>query len=96
MSFLNSPVKVKRLVLAGAVTATTIAGTLYGAGLKTEQQRAKHVQKTREVTLDEQIAALRSMRQNLVAKKELVEKQILELDARVEERKQKGIDNKKA
>jgi hypothetical protein len=33
-------VNVTRLVLAGAVTAITIAGTLYGAGLKTEQQVA--------------------------------------------------------
>ncbi|KAL5339622.1 hypothetical protein BJX70DRAFT_397571 [Aspergillus crustosus] len=96
MSFLNSPVKVKRLILAGAVTATTIAGTLYGAGLKTERQHAQRVQKTREVTLDEQIASLQSMRNSLVVKKELVEKQIQELDAKVEERKQKGIDNKKA
>lgn len=38
MSIFNSPHKVKRLVLAGAVTATTIAGTLYGAGIKTERE----------------------------------------------------------
>lgn len=41
MSILNSPHKVKRLVLAGAVTATTIAGTLYGAGIKTEREVAQ-------------------------------------------------------
>lgn len=38
MSILNSPQKVKKLVLTGAVTAVTIAGTLYGAGLKTQQE----------------------------------------------------------
>ncbi|KAL4870393.1 hypothetical protein BDV12DRAFT_165888 [Aspergillus spectabilis] len=96
MSFLNSPVKVKRLVLAGAVTAITIAGTLYGAGLKTEQQVVQRVQKAQEVTLNEQIASLQSMRKNLIGKKELVEKQIQDLDAKVNERKNKGIDNKKA
>lgn len=50
-------------------------------------------QKTREITIDEQIASLRENRQILTSKKELVEKQIRELDIRIEDRKQKGIDN---
>ncbi|KAL4782697.1 hypothetical protein BJX76DRAFT_358666 [Aspergillus varians] len=95
MSFFNSPVKVKRFVLAGAVTATTIAGTLYGAGLKTEREVAQHVQKAREITLDERIASLQSTRQNLVGKKELVEKQIHDLEAKIDERKQKAINDKR-
>ncbi|OJJ04847.1 hypothetical protein ASPVEDRAFT_54944 [Aspergillus versicolor CBS 583.65] len=95
MSILNSPHKVKRLVLAGAVTATTIAGTLYGAGIKTEREVAQHVQKTREITLDERIESLRNTRQNLASKKELVEKQMRDLEAKAEERKQKGVDNKR-
>ena len=44
-SLLNSPTKIKKLVLTGAVTAITIAGTLYGAGLKTEQE-VKQVSRT--------------------------------------------------
>ncbi|KAL4977926.1 hypothetical protein BDW66DRAFT_131344 [Aspergillus desertorum] len=95
MSILNSPLKVKTLVLTGAVTAVTVAGTLYGAGLKTQQEVSQHTQKAREITLDEQIASLQSTRQMLVGKKELVEKQMRDLDARIEERKQKGIDNKR-
>ncbi|OJJ55902.1 hypothetical protein ASPSYDRAFT_157566 [Aspergillus sydowii CBS 593.65] len=95
MSIFSSPHKVKRLVLAGAVTATTIAGTLYGAGIKTEREVAQHVQKAREITLDERIESLRNTRQNLVGKKELVEKQMRDLDAKVEERKQKGVDHKR-
>ncbi|KAL4993363.1 hypothetical protein BDV10DRAFT_27290 [Aspergillus recurvatus] len=95
MSILNSPHKVKKIVLTGAVTAVTIAGTLYGAGLKTQQEVSQHTQKTREITLDERIASLQSTRQVLVGKKELVEKQMRDLDARIEERKQKGIDNKR-
>ncbi|KAL6239523.1 hypothetical protein BDW75DRAFT_236433 [Aspergillus navahoensis] len=95
MSILNSPQKVKRLVLTGAVTAVTIAGTLYGAGLKTQQEVSQHTQKAREITLDERIASLQSTRQVLVGKKELVEKQIRDLDARIEERKQKGINDKR-
>ncbi|KAL2820051.1 hypothetical protein BJX63DRAFT_428376 [Aspergillus granulosus] len=95
MSIRSSPLKIKRLVLTGAVTAITIAGTLYGAGLKTEKEVAQQVQKSREVTIDERIAALRDLRQNLVGKKGLVEKQIHDLDAKLEERKQKGLDNKR-
>ncbi|KAL4924032.1 uncharacterized protein BDV17DRAFT_295845 [Aspergillus undulatus] len=95
MSLLNNPQKVKRLVLTGAVTAITIAGTLYGAGLKTEQEVAQHAQKAREITLDERITSLQNQRQNLVGKRKLVEKQMCELDARIEERKQKGLDVKR-
>ncbi|KAL2795928.1 hypothetical protein BJX62DRAFT_235198 [Aspergillus germanicus] len=95
MSIAKSPLKFKRLVLTGAVTVITIAGTLYGAGLKTEQEVAQKVQKSREVTIDERIAVLRDLRQNLVGKKDLVEKQMHDLDTKIEERKQKGIDNKR-
>jgi hypothetical protein len=35
------------------------------------------------------------LRQNLVGKKDLIEKQMHDLDAKIEERKQKGIDNKR-
>ncbi|KAL3460622.1 hypothetical protein BJX64DRAFT_290100 [Aspergillus heterothallicus] len=90
-----SPLKFKRLVLTGAVTCITIAGTLYGAGLKTEKEVAQQVQKSREITIDERIAGLRELRQNLVGKKDLVEKQMHDLNAKIEERKQKGIDNKR-
>ncbi|KAL2830262.1 hypothetical protein BDW59DRAFT_158591 [Aspergillus cavernicola] len=95
MSFLNSPQKVKRFVLAGAVTTITIAGTLYGAGLKTEKEVSQKTQKSREITLEERIASLRDTRQNLIAKKDLVEKQIRDLDTKIEGRKEKGIDNKR-
>ncbi|RDW72568.1 uncharacterized protein DSM5745_07740 [Aspergillus mulundensis] len=95
MSILNSPQKFKKLVLTGAVTAITIAGTLYGAGLKTQQEVSQHTQKAREVTLDERIASLQNTRQILMGKKELVEKQMQDLDAKIEARKQKGIDNKR-
>jgi hypothetical protein len=33
-----NPLKIKRLVLTAAVTSITIAGTLYGAGMKTEKE----------------------------------------------------------
>ncbi|KAE8351358.1 hypothetical protein BDV28DRAFT_21542 [Aspergillus coremiiformis] len=87
--------KARRLVLTAAVVSITIAGTLYGAGVKTEQEATHTVHKTREATIDERIVSLRGMRQHLAAKKELVERQIQDLDARIEERKQKGLDGVK-
>lgn len=36
-----SPQNVRRLVLTAAVTSITIAGTLYGAGLKTNEEIAE-------------------------------------------------------
>ncbi|KAL3473493.1 hypothetical protein BJX99DRAFT_261280 [Aspergillus californicus] len=95
MNALKSPQKVKRMVLTGAVTAVTIAGTLYGAGLKTNQEVSQKVKKSREITLDERITSLQGMRQNLVAKKDLVEKQIRDLDHKIEQRNQKGTENKR-
>ena len=48
-------------------------------------------QRTREITVDERIADLQKTRQNLISRKELVDKQIRDLDMRIEDRKQKGI-----
>ncbi|KKK15049.1 hypothetical protein P175DRAFT_0336623 [Aspergillus ochraceoroseus IBT 24754] len=92
---MGQPLNAKRLVLTGAVTMITIAGTLYGAGIKTENEVSEQVQKSREITIDEHIASLRNHRQGLAMKKHLVEKQIHDLDARIEERKNKGLDNKR-
>ncbi|KAA8643411.1 uncharacterized protein ATNIH1004_010180 [Aspergillus tanneri] len=90
-----SPQKVKRIVLVAAVTSITIAGTLYGAGIKTERQVAQQAQKSREITIDERLASLRNMRQGLASKRELVAKQIDDLEARIEERRRKNFDGVK-
>ncbi|KAE8374876.1 hypothetical protein BDV26DRAFT_295560 [Aspergillus bertholletiae] len=87
--------KARRLILTTAVVSITIAGTLYGAGVKTGQEVTQTVQKRHEATLDERITSLRDMRQSLASKKELVERQIRDLDTRIEERKQKGLDGSK-
>ncbi|PLB49250.1 hypothetical protein P170DRAFT_475551 [Aspergillus steynii IBT 23096] len=87
--------KAKRLVLTAAVTSITIAGTLYGAGLKSGQEVTQAAQKAREVSIDERISALRNTREELAAKKGLVEKQMKDLEVRIEERKRKNIDGLK-
>ncbi|KAJ5742713.1 uncharacterized protein N7511_011114 [Penicillium nucicola] len=85
------PPNVKRLVLTGAVTAITITGTLYGAGLKTNQEIAETVKQRQESTFDEQMKALQGMRSNLTARRGILENQIRDLDARMLEKQQKGI-----
>ncbi|KAL2003545.1 hypothetical protein VTN02DRAFT_3435 [Thermoascus thermophilus] len=82
---------VRRVILTAAVTTTTIAGTLYGAGLKTEQEVKQTSQKRQEATIDDRIASLQAMRNNLLSQKNTVEKQIRDLNARIEEKKRKGI-----
>ncbi|KAH8431562.1 uncharacterized protein LDX57_009224 [Aspergillus melleus] len=87
--------KAKRLVLTAAVTSITIAGTLYGAGLKSGQEATQAAQKAREISIDERISALRNTRQELMGKKDLVEKQMRDLEVRIEERKRKNMDGLK-
>ncbi|PYH91933.1 hypothetical protein BO71DRAFT_401013 [Aspergillus ellipticus CBS 707.79] len=90
-----SPQTIRRFALTGAVVSITIAGSLYGAGIKTDQQVAQQSQKAGEITIDERISGLQGMRQNLMSKKELVEKQLRDLDVKIEERKMKNFDGPK-
>ncbi|KAJ5325837.1 hypothetical protein N7541_011327 [Penicillium brevicompactum] len=85
------PPNVKRLILTTAVVSITITGTLYGAGLKTNEEIAQTKKRQEESTFDEQYRALQGMRSNLVARKGILENQIQDLDARVLEKQQKGI-----
>ncbi|OJK02078.1 hypothetical protein ASPACDRAFT_40899 [Aspergillus aculeatus ATCC 16872] len=84
------PKDIPRATLAGAVICITISGTLFGASQKSQHQFQQKVQeqKALEPTIDERITGLRGMRENLMAKKELVEKQLQNLEARIEERTQ--------
>lgn len=115
----NMPPNVKRLILTTAVVSITITGTLYGAGLKTNEEIAQvranpldrrypptcsiceviakpaptqTKKRQEESTFDEQYKALQGMRSNLVARKGILENQIQDLDARVLEKQQKGIN----
>ncbi|KAJ5732436.1 hypothetical protein N7493_003917 [Penicillium malachiteum] len=82
-----SPQNVRRLVLTAAVTSITIAGSLYGAGIKTQEEISENTKKRQEATFDEQMAALQGMRSNLMARKGILQTQIQELDTRIEEKK---------
>ncbi|KAJ5772381.1 hypothetical protein N7520_002910 [Penicillium odoratum] len=87
-----SPQNVRRAVLAAAVTSVTIAGTLYGAGLKTNEEIAENTKKRQEATFDEQMAALQGMRANLTARRGMIETQIRDLDTRIQEKKQRSAE----
>ncbi|KAJ6008684.1 hypothetical protein N7499_001265 [Penicillium canescens] len=89
------PPNVKRLILTAAVTSITITGTLYGAGIKTNQEIAETAKQRQESTFDEQMKALQGMRSNLTARKGIIEKQIRDLDARMLEKQQKSIGGDK-
>ncbi|RAL11042.1 uncharacterized protein BO97DRAFT_425993 [Aspergillus homomorphus CBS 101889] len=91
------PKSIPRATLAGAVICITISGTLFGASQKTEQQYRQKIQeqKALEPTIDERIEGLRGMRQNLMAKKELVERQLDTLEARIAERSQNQLSEPK-
>ncbi|KAJ5100683.1 hypothetical protein N7456_006735 [Penicillium angulare] len=88
-----SPQNVRRMVLAGAVTCITIAGTLYGAGIKTKEEIAQETKKRQEATFDEQMTALQNMRSNLTARRGMIETQIRDLDTRVQEKKERNPTN---
>ncbi|KAI2715102.1 hypothetical protein CBS147332_4756 [Penicillium roqueforti] len=85
------PPNIKRLILTTAVVSITITGTLYGAGLKTDQEIAETVKQRQQSTFDEQNKALQNMRSNLIARRGIIENQIRDLDARMLEKQQKGI-----
>ncbi|KAJ6014391.1 hypothetical protein N7540_008982 [Penicillium herquei] len=85
-----SPQNVRRLVLTAAVTSITIAGSLYGAGIKTQEEISENTKKRQEATFDEQMGALQGMRSNLMARKGILQTQIQELDTRIQERKERS------
>ncbi|KAL1979720.1 hypothetical protein VTN96DRAFT_5264 [Rasamsonia emersonii] len=81
---------VRTFLLTASVITITIGGTLYGAELKSKQEVKQANEKREQATIDEKIESLQTMRANLVAKKATVEKQLQDLEARMEEKKRKG------
>ncbi|KAF7717873.1 Uncharacterized protein PECH_002729 [Penicillium ucsense] len=59
--------------------------------LKTNEEIAETTRKRQEATFEEQLAALQNMRSSLTSRRGLLEKQIRELDAKMEEKKQRAV-----
>ncbi|OJD35624.1 uncharacterized protein BKCO1_1600016 [Diplodia corticola] len=73
---------IRRIVLTGSISAVTITGAIYGAGLKFQQEH-KQAQKTvYELPVEERIAGLQTKRARLVSQKEDLERKIAGLEAR--------------
>ncbi|KAK2628104.1 hypothetical protein QTJ16_002750 [Diplocarpon rosae] len=74
--------KIRRIVWTGAIASVTVAGTWYGAGLKTQSETKQKVERSREATVEEKIAQLEDQRGGLVAKRLGLEKKLKELELR--------------
>ncbi|EUC31709.1 hypothetical protein COCVIDRAFT_23520 [Bipolaris victoriae FI3] len=67
---------VRRWIMTGAVAAITITGTIYGAGLKGQQEIKQQKRQVLQATPEERIAQLEVTRADLVLKKNEMERKI--------------------
>lgn len=75
--------------MTGGITAVTVTGALYGAGLKTKQEYKQEKKKLLEATPEEKIAQLETTRTELLTKKSELERKITALAARREAKAQR-------
>ncbi|KAL2168068.1 hypothetical protein VTG60DRAFT_496 [Thermothelomyces hinnuleus] len=75
--------KVKRIIYTIGFAAVIITGTIYGAGLKTQQEWKASKQKLQEATVDEKVAMLEAQKLDLLRQKEEIEGKLAELRARM-------------
>ncbi|KAI0434812.1 hypothetical protein F5Y09DRAFT_189310 [Xylaria sp. FL1042] len=78
----------KRIIWTGAFAAVTVVGSIYGAGLKTQQDYRTEKQQILETPIEERIAALEARRAQLERQKRPLEQKREELRLRIE--KQNG------
>ncbi|XXH05778.1 hypothetical protein Hte_012216 [Hypoxylon texense] len=78
-----SGVSVKRLVYTGAFAAVTAVGAIYGAGLKTRQERKQEVHRILEAPPEDRIADLEGRRAALLAQRRPLDAKLADLRARM-------------
>ncbi|EFQ97186.1 hypothetical protein MGYG_00229 [Nannizzia gypsea CBS 118893] len=76
----------KNKILAGAVAVITASGAVWGASLKMNQEEQERVQRSLDATPEEKINSLLLARENLVAKRGMLENQIKGIEARQAEK----------
>ncbi|KAI0805480.1 hypothetical protein GGR55DRAFT_278772 [Xylaria sp. FL0064] len=74
----------KRMIWTGAFAAVTIVGSIYGAGLKTQQEYRAEKKKILETPIEERIATLEARRAQLESQKRPLERKREELRLRIE------------
>ncbi|PGH10801.1 hypothetical protein AJ79_05274 [Helicocarpus griseus UAMH5409] len=79
--------KVRRIVLTMGVTICTVTGSLYGAGLRMNMDAKKEAERQQAATPAEKIQALEAAREQLVAQRSTLERQIADLKQRQESRR---------
>ncbi|PSN69004.1 hypothetical protein BS50DRAFT_632829 [Corynespora cassiicola Philippines] len=84
---------VRRWILTGAITAITVTGAIYGAGLKSKQEFKQERKRVLEATPEDMIAQLQVARSELVNKKSELERKIARFTERQQE-KERGSDTK--
>lgn len=78
----------KRLIWTGAFAAVTIVGSIYGVGLKTQQEYHSEKQQILESPVEERILSLEGRRAQLVNLKRPLEKKREELRLRLQKEQQ--------
>ncbi|KAF2190461.1 hypothetical protein K469DRAFT_559195 [Zopfia rhizophila CBS 207.26] len=73
---------VRRWIWTGAITAITVTGAIYGAGLKSSQELKQEKKRLLEATPEQRIAQLEVARSELVTKKKELERKIAQVAAR--------------
>ncbi|KAI8934903.1 hypothetical protein NX059_008574 [Plenodomus lindquistii] len=82
---------VRRWILTGAVAAITITGSIYGATLKRDVEVQKRRKQILESSPEEQIKTLEVAREQLVFKKNELERKITAFkERRLREKEQEG------
>ncbi|KAF4987603.1 hypothetical protein FDECE_15367 [Fusarium decemcellulare] len=83
--------KVKRGIWAAAFAACIFAGTITGAQLKTDKEKEEAIKEFRATSPNEQIAALQSQRQVLVAQRDVLQRKMDAFQERVKEREAERV-----
>ncbi|KIN04433.1 hypothetical protein OIDMADRAFT_17505 [Oidiodendron maius Zn] len=90
---------IRRSIWAISITAITVAGAWYGAGLKIEKEQRQAIEKRREASPAALIAQLETQRGGLVAKRLGLEKKLNELEKRnqgaTREESKEGMERKR-
>ncbi|KAK3298158.1 uncharacterized protein B0H64DRAFT_384274 [Chaetomium fimeti] len=78
--------KTRRIILTLAFAAVTFTGTIYGAGLKTQQEWKAEKKKVQEATVDDKVAMLERQKLDMLRQKTEIEGKLAEIRARMRER----------
>ncbi|KAI1495805.1 hypothetical protein F5X99DRAFT_103262 [Biscogniauxia marginata] len=90
-----SGLTMKRMIWTGAFAAVAIAGAIYGAGLKTQQEYKAEKKQIIETSVENRVRDLEERRAGLVAQRLPIERKLGELRTRIRESELKLSSNSK-